>query len=307
MVIAGGSGFLGRLLVERLDPEGVESVVLTRSPGDHRGPGRAVAWDGRHPGDWMMELDGADALVNLTGKNVNDRPTRRHRGEVKASRVDSVRVLGEAIRRVGCPPRLWVQASSLAIHGDAGDRICDEATPLPSAAGYPVNVCLEWEAALGEALLPEMRAVVLRIGFVLGIEGGALPFLAKLARFGLGGTIGSGRQWISWIHRDDMANLFVEVFENPALAGVYHATGPEPATNREFMRELRRVLGAPWSPPAPAPAVWTGAWMLGSDPKIALTGRRCVPARLCDSGFAFRWPKLAPALENLYPQRKRNI
>jgi len=162
-----------------------------------------------------------------------------------------------------------------------------------------------WEEALGQALLPNIRWVTLRIGFVLGREGGALPFLARLTRWGLGGSIGNGRQWISWIHLDDMNRIFLEALENPAWNGVYNATGPEPVTNSVLMRELRQFLHRPWSPPAPSPAVWLGAWLLGSDPKVALTGRRCVPARLREADFHFEWPHLTDALDELYPVKPK--
>ncbi len=301
VVIAGGSGYLGRRLARCLAERGDAVCILTRRPRPNNDPGenwREVSWDGRSAGDWMKALEGADVLVNLTGKNVNCRPTRANRDEIMASRVDSVRVLGGALRAVNSPPEVWVQASSLAIYGDAGDRICDESAHV--AAAWPANVCTAWEAALGEALLPNTRWVTLRIGFVIGREGGALPVLERLARWGLGGRIGSGRQWISWAHETDIDRVFLRATDDRKMRGVYNATGPEPVTNDELMGALRAVLNRPWSPPVPKPAVHLGAWLVGSDPVIALTGRRCVPKKLSDEGFEFCHRRLDGALRDLY-------
>ena len=298
IILAGGSGFLGRELAAKLERLGAEPIILSRTPHRYDGPGRAVFWDGRTLSeDWKGLIDEARAIINLTGKNVNCRPTAKNRKMITRSRVDSVRVLGEAVRAVHSPPPVWIQASSLAIYGDAGDRLCDETAPV--AEGFPADVCIAWENELAKATLPEMRVVVLRIGFVLGMSGGALPFMARLVKWGLGGSIGSGNQWISWLHIDDMLAVFNEALENPAMVGVYHATAPNPERNRAFMRMLRRLLKRPWSPPAPSFAVKIGAPILGSDPKVALTGRRCIPARLAKMGFSFSHPDLEPALRNL--------
>ena len=300
IILAGGSGFLGRALARELEIRGYEPVTLTRHPETHSGAGRAVYWDGRALDDrWKNEIDGAHAIVNLTGKNVNCRPTAKNKKEIVTSRTDSVRVLGEAVRAVKNPPPIWIQTSSLAIYGDAKDRVCDETAPADDQ--WPAYVCTAWEDELACAILPEMRWTALRIGFVLGRNEGALPFLARLVKFGLGGSIGNGRQWISWIHIEDMTALFMAVLENLEYAGVYNAVDPNAVTNAELMRTLRKVLHRPWSPPAPAFAVKIGAPLLGSDPVIALTGRRGVSSRLSD--FPFKHPDLEPALRDLFEKR----
>lgn len=305
VVIAGGSGYLGRRLARRLAERGDTVCILTRNPlANDNGLWREVKWDGRTLDEWSVEFDGADVLVNLTGKNVNCRPTRANRDEILASRVDSVRVLGEAVRAVDHPPQVWVQASSLAIYGDAGERVCDEAARVDEA--WPANVCTAWEEALGDALLPCMRWVTLRIGFVIGRDGGALPFLARLARWGLGGSISNGRQWISWLHEEDMDRVLLRAIDEKAMRGVFNATAPEAVTNAELMRELRRVLKRPWSPPVPKPAVYLGAWLIGSDPVIGLTGRRCVPAKLSAEGFEFQHQRLEGALRKIYTKEKEH-
>lgn len=302
VVLAGGSGFLGRALATALDASGYGVVVLTRDPARHRGPGRAVKWDGRTvEASWTAELEGASALVNLAGKSVECRRTERNRDEILRSRVDSCEALGAALRLVYRPPSVWVQAASLAIYGDAGDRVCDESAFIPNE--FPADVCVAWEEALGRAIRPEMRWAVLRIGFVLGRDGGALPKLARLTRLGLGGRIGTGRQWISWIHLDDMTRLFLEAIRNPAIHGICNATGLQPVTNAEFMETLRRTLKMPFGLPTPAWLVRLGAPILGTDPDLAVNGRRGLPCRIHGLGFRFRHHELEDALADLlHPQ-----
>ncbi|MBU6180836.1 MAG: TIGR01777 family oxidoreductase [Verrucomicrobia bacterium] len=298
VVLAGGSGFLGRALAAALDATGHDVVVLTRNPESHRGPGRAVEWDGRTVREsWAAELEGAAALVNLAGRSVECRRTEKNRDEILRSRVDSCEALGAALRLVYRPPSVWIQAASLAIYGDAGDRVCDESAYIPHE--FPTDVCIAWEEALGRSIRPEMRWTVLRIGFVLGRDGGALPELTRLARLGLGGRIGTGRQWISWIHLEDMTRLFLEAIRNPAIQGICNATGLQPVTNSEFMDTLRQTLRVPFGLPAPAWLVRLGATLLDTDPDLALNGRRGLPCRVHGLGFRFRHHELRDALADL--------
>ena len=299
VVLAGGSGFLGRSLAKVLEARGYEPVILTRSP--RPGPTREVAWDGRSVGPWGSELEGAAALVNLTGRSVDCRYTPENRREILASRLDSVRVLGEALARCTLPPPVWVQAVSLAILGNSGDTPRDEDSP--PGEGFSVDVCRQWEAACAALRLPATRLVLLRIGFALGRDGGALDKLARLTRRGLGGTVGPGQQYISWLHIEDLDALFLRAIENPSMHGVYNATGPSPVTNAEFMRTLRHVLHRPWSPPAPAWAVRLFARLMGTEADLALNGRRGLPRRLQEEGFVFRHTDLTRALEDLYGAR----
>lgn len=298
IVLAGGSGFLGRALAAELNRGATEVVILTRTPRATGNPKLLeVGWDGSTLGDWAPEIDGARAIVNLTGRSVDCRYTEANRREIIDSRVDSVRALGEALARAKQPPPVWVQASSLAIYGDPGARECDE--EAPHGKGFSVDVCERWERAFEEVAAPNTRKVALRIGFVLGREGGALGRLSGLARAGLGGTVGSGRQYISWLHVADMNAIFRAAIERDDMRGVYNATGPAPVPNREFMRALRGVLGRGWSPPAPAFAVHIGARFMGTEASLALTGRRCVPRRLQQQGFQFQWTELEVALRDV--------
>lgn len=302
VVLAGGSGFLGRALGERLVRSGYEVVVLTRDPDRYDGPGRPVGWDGETVDEaWVAELEGAAALVNLAGRNVNCRRSAANEREILRSRVRPTEVLGEALRLVYRVPDAWIQAGTLAIYGNAGDRVCDESAFVPR--GFPSDLCVEWEEALGRAIRPEMRWAILRIGFVLGRDGGALPALGRLARLGFGGPIGSGRQWISWIHIDDMSRLFLEAIENPAVYGICNASGLQPVPNGEFMETLRETLGVPVGLPVPAWLLRAAAPLADTDADLALNGRRGLPVRIHGLGFRFRFHELGDALADLLGPR----
>jgi uncharacterized protein (TIGR01777 family) len=303
VVIAGGTGFLGRAVAADLITEGYQVLILTRSPRDREGAIREVKWDGRSVEDWGALVDGARAVINLTGKSVNCRYTPANRREIIESRVDSVVALGEAIRAANQKPSVWIQSGSLAIYGDAGDRVCDEAAPI--ARGFSAETCVAWEKAFANAEAGHTRKVLFRIGFVIGRGGGALGTLAVLARRFLGGTVGTGRQFISWLHIADMNRMFRYAIEREGVSGTFNATGPNPVTNREFMRELRKALHRPWSPPAPALMVRFGARLMATEPELALTGRRCVPARLIEMGFEFQHPNLSEALADILAEDGR--
>ena len=306
VVLAGGSGFLGRALTEEFAREGYEVVVLTRRPSKSARPRvREVEWDGRNVcASWARELEGAAAVVNLTGRSVDCRHTAANRREILESRVNSVEAIGRAVRACAEPPRVLIQAGSLAIYGDAGRRVCDESAP--AGKGFPVDVCLRWERAFDSLELPSTRKILLRIGFVLGCDGGALPTLARLARLYMGGAVGTGRQYISWLHVRDFCRLVLWCVERQDAVGVFNATGPCPVTNAEFMCELRCALKRPWSPRTPAWLVRLGALLLRTEAELALTGRRCIPDRLVEMNFKFIYTNLESALADLLTEEVKS-
>lgn len=297
IVIAGGSGFIGSALAAEFLRHGHPVVILTRTPHERDDGVQEVMWDGAHVGEWIAALDGAEALINLTGKNINCPHTPENLHEITASRVNSVKVLGEAMRHIKVPPKVWVQASAVGYYGDTAGKTCDENSP--NGADALAGICSQWESEFAALKLPATRTVTLRIGFVLGREGGALPVLASLARLFLGGAAGSGRQFISWIHQADLVRMFATVIENETFAGTYNAVSPAPVTNAAFMRELRHAFHRPWSPPVPAFAVKLGAKFMGGEPSLALISQRCVPRRFQDAKFEFRFRELALALRDL--------
>jgi uncharacterized protein (TIGR01777 family) len=297
LILAGGSGFIGRALAQEFSARGYAVVVLTRSPRQREDGVRETAWDGVHPGAWTMLLEGADAIINLAGKNINCPHTPENLRAITTSRVDSVQAIATALDQAKLPPKVWVQASAVGFYGDTADAICDESAPV---GNDPLaNVCRQWEATFASASLPRTRKVTLRIGFVLGRDGGALPVLCKLTQYFLGGAAGSGRQYISWIHLADLVAMFVAAVEDEKLSGTFNAVGPQAVTNGQFMRELRRVLHRPWSPPAPGLAVKLGARLLGSEASLALVSQRCAPKRFLAGGFKFQFADITSALSDL--------
>jgi uncharacterized protein (TIGR01777 family) len=292
ILVAGGSGALGRRRCADLATRGHDVVVLTRTP--RPGPHRQVAWDGATVGAWAAELEGA-AVVNLAGELVDSRPTATNIARLTSSRVQQTLALRAAAARLSAPVPVWLQASTAAIHGDAGETLIDE--DAPPAAGPPqmAGVARAWEEAAAGA--DATRQVVLRTDIVLDRGTPALDRLVTLVRFGLGGRIASGRQWFSWLHIDDWLaiarwSLGIDDVPAPPPSGVLLATAPHPVRNAELMTALRRVLHRPHAPPTPEPLLRLGAVLLRTDPALALTGRRAVSARLSEAGFPFRHPGL---------------
>ena len=297
IVIAGGSGFIGRALAKEFSAQNFEVVILTRALRERADGIREIEWDGKHIGEWIAFLDGAEAVINLTGKNINCPHTPENVRALTASRVDSVNALAAALLHIKIPPRAWVQASATGFYGNTGDVTCDENSP--AGKDTLAEICRQWEAAFAAANAPKTRKVALRIGFVLGRDGGALPVLGKLTEWFLGGAVGGGRQYISWIHLADLVRMFVAAVGRENLSGTFNAVAPGAVTNAEFMRELRRALHRPWSPHAPEFAVRLGARLMKSEPSLALAGQRCAPGKLLKARFPFQFPHLRAALENL--------
>jgi uncharacterized protein (TIGR01777 family) len=297
IVIAGGSGFIGTALAREFSARSYAVTILTRTPRGRSDGICELAWNGESIGEWSPALDGVDAVINLTGKNINCPHTPENLRDIAASRVNSVKALTSAMEHVTQLPKVWVQASAVGYYGDTHDYSCAE--NAANGSGALADICHQWEGAFASVKLPSVRKVTLRIGFVLGREGGALPVLASLTRVFLGGAAGGGRQFISWIHLADLVQMFVAAVENEKLSGPFNAVAPGAVTNAEFMRELRRAYRRPWSPPVPAFAVKLGAKWMGGEASLALISQRCVPKRMLEAGFHFTFSELAAALRDL--------
>lgn len=302
IVIAGGSGFLGISLATHLATLGRTVILLSRNAPRTTGPWRHVAWDARTLGDWSHALNGSAGIVNLTGRTVDCVKTPDHQDEIIRSRVESTLALGQAMRAVQSPPPVWVQMSTAHIYGDPPEIVCTENSPF--GVGLAPTVGRAWEEAYRQSVLPTQRQVILRTSFVIGRDrgagGGAMARLKFLARFGLGGKVGSGRQGMSWIHELDMNRLFERALTDPTMHGAYIATAPNPVAQQEFMRHLRRALGMPIGLPAFEWMVRIGAPLLmKTDPELALYGRYVISQRLKDEGFDFKFQSLPEALQDL--------
>jgi uncharacterized protein len=302
IVIAGGSGFLGLSMAQEFAGRGADVTILSRSVPKAAGAWRHLPWDGRTLGDWSTAIDGSDAVVNLAGRTVNCIKTPDHRDEILRSRVESTRVLGHAMRCVSSPPPVWVQMSTAHIYGDPPSVVCTE----ESAEGYGLapTVARAWEAAFAESKLASQRGVIMRTSFVVGRDrgagGGALGTLGLIAKLGLGGKVASGTQGMSWIHEDDINTIFARAIVDDKMSGAYIVSSPNPKSQVEFMRTLRRVLGMPIGLPALEWMVRIGAPLfMRTDPELVLYGRYVIPKRLMDEGFEFRYPELEPAIRVL--------
>lgn len=297
IIIAGGTGALGALLSNAYSKQGWEVVVLSRSRASALGNARHVHWNGQTIGGWTAELEGATAVVNLAGRSVDTRFTAKHKREILDSRVMPTSVIGEAVSRCHRPPAVWINAGGISIY--APSAVIHTERDQPEGTDFLAQVSQQWEAAFINAATPMTRKVQLRIGAVLLSEGGMLGPLVKLAKLGLGGTVGRGDQYISWILEGDFIKLVDWLIQNGHISGVVHASGPNPVTNADFMRALRKRIGAPFGVPIPAWAVRLGAWFIGTEPELALDGRRVVSHVLKEAGFQFDFPEIRAALRQL--------
>lgn len=295
-VLAGGTGNLGRRIADDIARQDFEVVVLTRKPRSELSH-RQVLWDGRTVGPWSAELDGA-VIVNLAGELVDRRPTTRAIELLTRSRVEPTRALAMAAGTRDQPPKLWLQMSTLAIYGDAGEAVLDESAAPADGPAQMAGVAREWEDA-AEDVATE-RQVILRTGVVFDRDTPALNRLTGLARWGLGGRIAAGRQWVSWLHIQDFLAIVRRALVDPDLSGVVHATSPNPVRNAELMRAVRQLAHRRVGLATPAALVHVGARLLGTDPALALTSRRCIPGRLLNAGFQFGHPEISEALSDLF-------
>ena len=305
VILAGGSGFLGQSLARGLAEEGYELIVLTRSPRAPEGGVRFVGWDGSTRGDWVAWLEGAKLVVNLAGRSVDCRYHADNRRAILDSRIQSTRVLGEAIGQCAKPPSVWLNSSTATIYKHSLDRPMDEATgeigATPEAKdAFSVEVARAWERALDEARTPATRKVALRTAMVLGLGGGGVfPVLRRLVRLGLGGPMAGGNQFVSWIHEEDFCRAIHWLIMRDDLSGPVNLAAPGPATNREMMRAFRRVCRVPVGLPAPRWMLEVGAFFLRTETELIIKSRRVVPGRLMASGFQFRFSNLEDAVRNL--------
>src|SRR5881409_4475391 len=306
VVLAGGSGFIGSFLREKIARD-YNIVVLTRSPHEDDGDIPQVRWDGRTLGEWTRELDGARALINLSGRSVNCRYNARNRRDILESRVETTRILGEAISRSKEPPPVWLNASTATIYKHTFDRLMDEATgeigATPEAKdAFSIEVATAWERTLNEAKTPATRKVALRTAMVLAPgKGGVFREFRRLARFGLGGSIAGGNQFMSWVHGDDFCRAVEWLIERDDLTGPVNVAAPNPVTEREMMRIIRRECGAPFGLGLPATRrmLEVAAFLHRTEAELIIKSRRVVPGRLLASGFQFHFPNMQDAVREI--------
>jgi uncharacterized protein (TIGR01777 family) len=305
IVIPGGTGFLGAKLADHWMKAGHEIVVLTRGGSS---AARTVFWDGVNDGEWMKEIDGADVVVNLAGRSVNCRYSDENLRAMMDSRVNSTRAVGRAVARAMNPPRVWLQMSTATIYAHTYGTANDEEHGTigghePDAPAYwktSIDIAEAWEKELELAPVPETRKVALRTSMVMGREPkSVMGVLSKMSCLGLGGAIGDGRQFMSWIHEDDFARALDFLIEHRELSGPVNVCSSEPVPQREFMRTLRRELHAPIGLPAAKWMVKLGAVFMRTDTELVFKSRRVIPKRLIDAGFRLQFPNWEDACRDL--------
>jgi uncharacterized protein (TIGR01777 family) len=288
-------------------------VILTRRPIASRV--RQVAWDGVSLGPWRSELEQAEVVINLAGRSVNCRYNARHRREIMDSRVASTRAIGQAIASCNQPPRLWLQASTATIYNHRYDAGNDEATGVigidehaPDTWKFSYSVAVAWEAAAKQFALPSTRLVLLRTSLVMSPHAGSVfDVLAGLTRYGLGGTVGNGRQYVSWIHHHDFARAVQWIIDHPEIDGPVNLTSPGPLPNAAFMRALRRALHVRIGMPAAEWMIEIGARCMRTESELVLKSRRVVPGKLLASGFRFKYADWNDTVSVLGEESRRGL
>jgi len=309
IVLLGGSGQIGQTLARYFHGRGIEVISVSRTP--HPAPWITVAWDGKTVEQWSKCLDGADAVINLAGSNINTRFTREHRALILDSRLDATRATAAAIRSLRRPPRVWLNASAVDIYphslaptpettisGYQDTGAVDSTTP--ESWRFLSEVVWRWEEAFRTEQIPGTRKIALRTTLMLSQDdGGVFQLLSKLARFGLGGAQGSGKQFVSWMHHADYARAMEFLIEREEISGPVNITSPQPLPNGEFMRLLRQAVRMPLGLPAPTFGIQLTSLLLQTEPVLVLKSRCSVPTVLQQYGFTWEFPDWQGAVQDL--------
>ncbi len=309
IVIAGGSGFLGQALARHFAGKDWSVTVLSRSTHAASPDGSTITWDGRTQGDWVSALEGADAVINLAGRSVDCRYHARNRRLIMDSRVESTHVLGEAICNCKQPPKVWLNASTATIYKHTFGSPWDESGqtgPHPDAHdAFSIEVATAWENTFFQAGTPSAtRKAALRTAMVLGHgRNSVFPVLCRLARLGLGGRMGSGRQFVSWIHELDFCRAVEWIIDHKPLDGPVNLAAPNPLPNAEMMRLFRSLVHMPVGLPATQWMLEIGAFLLRTETELILKSRRVIPTKLPASGFRFQFETMEAALRDLHRER----
>jgi len=303
IVIAGGNGFLGRTLISYFNNKAEKIVVLSRKPFSGSGKAIVEIWNADSPGEWTHQLEGADVLINLCGKNVNCRYTTKNRKAIYESRIKPTQLLAEAVRGCAIPPKLWINSSSATIYKASFDKLMTEAHG-ETGDDFSMDVCKTWEREFNNCQLSSTRKIIFRTGIVLGNGGGALPPMRTLAKLGFG-MQGNGDQYCSWVHELDFCRAVEHVIDNRHAEGIYNICVPTPVRNKKFMELLHRVINVRVSIPLPGWILEAGAFLIRTETELVLKSRKVFPKRLLDEGFVFEFHDAKSAFEELCRKEAR--
>ena len=300
IVLFAANGFIGESIIDFVNTYQKEFEVIAVSrkpiPGLPSQTQQAI-WDGKTLGDWADHLEGADLVINLAGKSVNCRYTKKNKAEIFASRLDSTKIIGEAIQDCEQKPACWINIASATIYEHSLERANTEDAGI-IGKGFSVNVCRAWEKEFFTFKDLPTKQILVRSTIVLGKKGGVYPVLKKLARFGLGGKMGPGNQFISWIHITDFCRALFFAYEK-SVSGIYNLGSPNPVRNKDFQTELRKSLHIPYFVNQPEWMLKLGALLLGTETELILKSRYIFPQKLINQGFRFEFPTIQSCLNEL--------
>jgi uncharacterized protein len=306
IVIPGGSGQIGTVLARHFHLQGHTVTVLSRDPKP--ASWQVMRWDAQTVGPWTAALEQSDLCINLTGRSVNCRYYTENRRQMYDSRIVSTRLLNDVIASLHHPPRLWLNASTATIYRHALDRPMDEMTGelggnepgAPDTWNFSIRIAKDWEAAFFASHTPGTRKIAMRSSMTFSPDkGGVFDVLSRLVRWGLGGSQGSGAQYVSWIHEADFVRAIDFLIVNETLTGPVNIGAPNPLMNREFMRVLRSSWRQPVGFPAPAWMIEIGTFPLRTESELVLKSRWVIPGRLMNAGFTFTYPEWPAAAQEL--------
>lgn len=295
IIIAAGTGFLGQNLEKYFTEKGDQVYILTRNPQRKN----EIYWDAKTLGEWKNNLEQADVLINLTGKSVDCRYHEKNKAEIYASRINSTRILEEAVNLCSMPPKIWMNASSATIYVHSEKHLNTEENGI-IGDDFSMNICKSWEAEFFKNQNDKIRKVALRTSIVLGNNGGAFPKLKMITKLGLGGKQGRGNQMVSWIHIDDFCRAVDWIIQNENIEDAINITAPSPLSNEVMMKKLRRRLKVPFGLDAPVWQLEIASIFLKTETELLLKSRNVYPEKLMESGFHFSYPTFDDAILTLW-------
>jgi uncharacterized protein (TIGR01777 family) len=294
IIIAAGTGFLGKNLEKYFTEKGNETYILTRNPKRKN----EIHWNAKTLGEWKNWVENADVLINLTGKSVDCRYTEKNKQEIYSSRIDSTKVLQQAVDQCANKPKVWLNASSATIYTHSETQLNTEENGI-IGDDFSMNICKSWEKEFFTVKNENVRKIALRTSIVLGNYGGAFPKLKLITKLGLGGKQGRGNQNVSWIHIDDFCKAIEHIIDSENMSGVINVTAPNPLFNEEFMMKLRKEMKIPFGLDAPVWQLEIASIFLKTETELLLKSRNVYPEKLIKNGFEFSYPNIESAFKNL--------